>query len=77
MEDYSASTRLALLCNYPSQLIPPILSRCARFRFDRIPTPIAEARLAEVAAAQGVTVPRTLLTRLATLAHGDLRRAVT
>lgn len=48
MEDYSRTTRFCILCNYPSQIIDPIVSRCARFRFQPLPSPVVQAQLESI-----------------------------
>ena len=33
IEKYSQNTRFCLICNYVSEIIPALQSRCTRFRF--------------------------------------------
>ena len=56
IEDNSSTTRLALLCNYPSQIIPPIISRCARFRFAPLPPECVQKRLRQIAEKEAIRV---------------------
>ena len=77
MEVYSHSTRFCLVCNYVSRIIEPLASRCAKFRFRAVPAPCVVARLAHVAQCEGFAVPRPALERLAAVARGDLRKAIT
>ena len=56
METYSKVTRFCLICNYISRLIPPIASRCAKFRFKALPQAAMIERLTTISTAEGVTI---------------------
>ncbi|TNJ29138.1 Replication factor C, sub 2 [Giardia muris] len=83
MEDYSESTRFCIICNYPSQLIPPIVSRCARFAFSALPSDAIVSRLqticqAEARASGSLGEQATAALReIARLSAGDMRAAIT
>ncbi|CAL6049978.1 Replication_factor C [Hexamita inflata] len=77
IEDCSQTTRLALLCNYPSQIIGPIVSRCAKFRFVPLPPPAIQLRLQQICAKESIIFEDALLEKLAVQSNGDMRKAVT
>ena len=55
METYSKVTRFCIICNYISRLIPPIASRCAKFRFKPLPAEAMVSRLGHIAQQEQVS----------------------
>ena len=76
METYSKVTRFCIICNYISRLIPPIASRCAKFRFKPLPAEAMLSRLSHISSAEGVSISPEALTELMRLSEGDMRRAI-
>ena len=76
METYSKVTRFCIICNYISRLIPPIASRCAKFRFKPLPQEAMIGRLTHIAQAEQVDISDEALTELMHTTEGDMRRAI-
>ncbi|EGT52302.1 hypothetical protein CAEBREN_14732 [Caenorhabditis brenneri] len=76
IEDYSKTTRFILICNYVSRLIPPVVSRCAKFRFKSLPAEVQVQRLRTICDAEGAPMTDEELKQVMEYAEGDLRRAV-
>jgi len=77
METTSRVTRFILICNYVSRVIPPLASRCAKFRFAPLPSAAVGDTLDSIAGAEGVDLPPDGRDALVAAAGGDLRRAIT
>lgn len=45
IEKYSQNTRFCLICNYVSEIIPALQSRCTRFRFQPLDSNLIRERL--------------------------------
>jgi DNA polymerase-3 subunit gamma/tau len=68
---------LFVLATTEAHKVPPtIVSRCQRFDFRRIPFEDTRAQLARIAEAEGLNVDPTVLERLALVARGGLRDAL-
>ena len=76
MEQFSHNTRFILSCNYSSQIIDPIQSRCAVFRFSGIPDDAVAARIREIAATEGIDLEDDGVDALVYAADGDMRKAI-
>jgi replication factor C small subunit len=76
MEQYTATCRFILSCNYSSKLIEPIQSRCAVFRFTRVPKESVKRYLERVLKAEGAKYDEKGLEAVLYVSEGDMRRAV-
>jgi len=76
MEQFSNNTRFILSCNYSSQIIDPIQSRCAVFRFSPLGDEAVEATVREIADAEGIEVTDDGVDALVYAAGGDMRKAI-
>lgn len=76
MEDYSDVTRFILSCNWASQIIDPIQSRCATFRM----SPLSENEIREVilnvVESEDINVEEEALENLVIASRGDARNAI-
>jgi replication factor C small subunit len=75
MENYSATCRFILSCNYSSKIIDPIQSRCTVFRF----RPLSEEAITEIisgiAEKEGIKINGNTIKALYGLCNGDARKA--
>jgi replication factor C subunit 2/4 len=76
METYSKVTRFCIICNYISRLIPPIASRCAKFRFKPLPGEAMIDRLQFIGKQEGVDCSDEAMGELIKYSEGDMRRAI-
>jgi replication factor C subunit 2/4 len=78
IEVHSRTTRFILICNYLSRVIPPLTSRCAKFRFRALDDSAVASRLQYVAQSEGMpSLSPAVVALFVQAAAGDLRRAVT
>ncbi|WP_435197529.1 replication factor C small subunit [Natronomonas sp. EA1] len=76
MEQFSNNTRFILSCNYSSQIIDPIQSRCAVFRFSPLADEAVEQQVRKIADAEGIEVTDAGVDALVYAADGDMRKAI-
>lgn len=77
MEKQTKTTRFCLICNYVTRIIPPITSRCSKFRFKPLSEEDQRKRLLVVAEKESVKISDNALDALVKCSEGDLRKAVT
>ncbi|MCX6695257.1 MAG: replication factor C small subunit [Candidatus Altiarchaeota archaeon] len=76
MESYTSTCRFILSCNYSSKIIEPIQSRCAIFRFKRIPKEKIKEYLEGIVKKEGAHYEESGLDAILYAAEGDMRKAV-
>ena len=76
MEQFSHNTRFILSCNYSSQIIDPIQSRCAVFRFSPLSDEAVETAVRRIAENEGIEVTQDGIDAIAYAADGDMRKAI-
>ncbi len=76
MEDSASTTRFILICNYISQIIEPIQSRCVIFRFKIIGKEDVINHLAKICSNENVKYSVDALEIIYDYANGDLRHAI-
>ena len=76
MEQFSNNVRFILSCNYSSQIIDPIQSRCAVFRFAPLADEAVETQLRRIAEAEDIELTEDGIEALVYAADGDMRRAI-
>jgi replication factor C subunit 3/5 len=76
IEKYSMTIRFCLICNYENKIIPAIRSRCANFRFSNIDINHICIKLNQIVDAENIKYESQVIETIATLANGDLRKAI-
>ncbi|MFH1823525.1 MAG: replication factor C small subunit [archaeon] len=76
MEQFSATCRFILSCNYSSKIIDPIQSRCAIFRFRLLSEKDVEKYVDHIAKSEKLKISGNAIKILYNLSHGDLRRVL-
>jgi replication factor C small subunit len=76
MEQFSTNVRFILSCNYSSQIIDPIQSRCAVFRFAPLGDDAVAEQLRRIAAEEDIELTEDGIDALVYAADGDMRRGI-
>jgi len=80
IEKASSSVKFILICNYINRIIDPIISRCAVFRFAKLPKEKIIERLMFISEQEKLQIPQTQANKfyeaLFFVSGGDLRKAI-
>lgn len=76
MEQYHASVRFILTCNYPNKIIPALHSRCQGFHITSLDTTEFTARVAEILLENNVTFELDTLDSFVRATYPDLRKTI-
>ncbi len=76
MEESSRTTRFILTANYSSNIIEPIQSRCAIFKFSRLGETDVVEYLAQICKKEGVRAEKDALQKIFEATEGDMRHAL-
>lgn len=76
MEEFSESTRFVLTCNFSSNIIEPIQSRCVVLQFRRLPAEEVMEHLKRVCEKEGVKAEKEALQIIIEVTEGDLRHSL-
>jgi len=76
MEEYHATARFILTCNYPNRIIPAIHSRCQGFHVERTDNTEFTARVATILVNESVDFDLDTLDDYVKVAYPDLRKCI-
>ncbi len=76
MENYSATCRFILSCNYSSKVIDPIQSRCALFRFKLLEKKDIEKVIQKIVLRENLTITPEATEMIYEGSEGDCRRCI-
>jgi replication factor C small subunit len=76
MEEYHATSRFVLTCNYPNRIIPAIHSRCQGFHVERTDITEFTARVATILVEEAVDFDLDTLDNYVKVTYPDLRKCI-
>jgi replication factor C subunit 2/4 len=81
MEQFSHITRFILICNYVTKIIPPLSSRCSRYKFNTISLSSMKTIISNILTNENVYYNNSTIDDITqsifNFSNGDLRKAIT
>jgi len=76
MEDNSNVTRFCFICNYINQIITPIISRCAKFKFKPIHSVPMTNKLRDISKLENIDITDSAIQTISKISNGDMRKGI-
>jgi len=76
MEEYAATVRFILTCNYPNRIIPALHSRCQLMHIEKLDKNEFTARTAEILLAENIDFDIDVLDNFVRATYPDLRKCI-
>jgi replication factor C small subunit len=76
MEEYHATARFILTCNYPNRIIPALHSRCQGFHVEKVDQTEFTARVATILVEENIEFDLDTLDTYVKVAYPDLRKCI-
>lgn len=76
MEEYSATVRFILTCNYPNKIIPALHSRCQGFHVESVDKDEFTARVATILVNENIEIDLDTLDTYVKATYPDLRKCI-
>ena len=76
MEKNSSITRFVFICNYITQIIDPISSRCTKFRFKSVNRDSIFNKLKVISMNENINIDDDCLRKIVELSEGDVRKSI-
>ncbi|MCR4327467.1 MAG: replication factor C small subunit [Nanoarchaeota archaeon] len=76
MENYAATCRFIMSCNYSSKIIDPIQSRCAIFRFKLLEKKDVKKVIEKIAKSEKLEIEEDAIESIYEASNGDCRRSI-
>jgi replication factor C small subunit len=76
MEEYHATARFILTCNYPNRIIPAIHSRCQSFHVERTDMEQFISRVEKILTKENITFDLESLANYVSVTYPDLRKCI-
>jgi replication factor C subunit 2/4 len=76
MEKMSGITRFVFICNYITQIIDPISSRCTQFRFKPVNRIAIIKKLKDISINENIKIDDICINQIVDISDGDVRKSI-